>query len=165
MNGGLKALLFGCGSMVFLGIVGVVVGVIWLARAPEPGVKMANEMDEYALEYIAQHNILEPGENLVAYYDATVSMNGKEAAILTTSRVLYHKNNATTAMDLADVVDVSHRNESLLGDTFEISSVTGEMMKIEIAPLNNGATFKTALMGALEANQSTQANRTTDDGV
>ena len=49
---------------------------------------VAHEMDEHALEYLDKNALLEPGEELRAHYDATVSMDGTEAAILTDRRVL-----------------------------------------------------------------------------
>ena len=109
---------------------------------------MANEIDQYALDYLKDHNILEPNEELLAYYDATMSMDGTEAAILTTERILYHKANRTTAIHLEEVVDIQHRYESWTGDIIEVTSASGKTIKIVIAPLNQGETFLNVLMKA-----------------
>ncbi|HKQ20134.1 MAG TPA: hypothetical protein VJW75_10350 [Candidatus Eisenbacteria bacterium] len=80
-----------------------------------------------------------------------MAMDGTEAAILTNQRVVYHKDGRSTAIRLADVRDVRHRRESLIGDVIEIDDGAGKIMKIEIAPLNQGETFKNALMSAWKA--------------
>ena len=87
-----QKILLGCGGVVaFFGLIFVVM-IVWLATLPEGGVKLSNEMENYATEYIEDNEILEDGEKIVAYYDVTVSMDGSEAAILTNRRVIYHKN-------------------------------------------------------------------------
>ena len=138
--------LIGVGIIVLL----VVGGIIWLASLPESGVKFANEMNNYALQYIEEHNLLNGTESLIAYYDVTISMDGSEAAILTTERVVYHKEGRATSIDLRDVDDVHHRQEEgvLGGDIIEISGKAGTRLKIEIAPLNLGESFYKALMDA-----------------
>ena len=107
---------------------------------------MSNEMDEYALEYIEKHNLLNDTESLVAYYDVTLSGDSSEAAILTTQRVMYHKDGRTTSIDLKDIDDVQHRYDNLSGDIIEVRSKSGMRLKIEIAPWNNGESFYNALM-------------------
>jgi hypothetical protein len=134
--------------MVLLGVIAIVGLFVWIGSKPEAGVKLANEMEPYALSYIEKQQLLEPGETLLAYYDATMSMDGSEAAILTDRRVLYHKSGRTTALALKDVERIDHREEGLAGDVFEIHGTTGTAIKIEIAPLNQGATFKNVLDAA-----------------
>lgn len=116
----------------------------------EGGVRLANEMEDYALDYIEKHEILEPGESIVAYYDYTISLNGKEAAILTDRRLIYHKREENTVIAHADVADVVHQEESLSGTTIEVYAADGQSMRIVIAPLNGGETFYRALMNQLE---------------
>ena len=141
-----KPFLIGCGVAVAI-VVAIAVGlIIWLSTGPESGVKMANEMDKYALEYIENHNLLNDTEELIAYYDVTISMDGSEAAILTTERVMYHKGGHTTSIDLKDIDVVRHRYE--FGDIIEVVSKSGTQLKIEIAPLNQGESFYNALMYA-----------------
>lgn len=144
----IKVLAIGCGAIILLGVIAIVGLFVWIGSKPEGGVKLANEMEPYALSYLEKHQLLEPGETLLAYYDATMSMDGSEAAILTDRRVLYHKDGRTTALDLKDVERIDHREEGLVGDVFEIHSSRGEAVKIEIAPLNQGATFKNVLDAA-----------------
>lgn len=142
-----KALLAGCGILLLLTIIAVVGTGIWLYSTPESGVKLGNQMDQYALNYLAQKQLLKPGEEVLAYYDVTLAMDGTEAAILTRDRVIYHKKaGRTTSIPIRDVQDVRHRYVSLTGDIIEVQSASGEVMKIEIAPLNDGETFKDVLM-------------------
>jgi hypothetical protein len=145
-----KTILIGCGTLLGVVFILILIGIIWLITGPEGGVRLPIDMEEYALEYLDTHKILEDSEELLAYYDVTVSLDGSEAAILTTKRVIYHKNGRNNAMNLADVEDIQHRKETLIGDIFEISTASGKTMKIEIAPLNQGETFKNVLMKAWE---------------
>ena len=91
-----------------------------------------------------------PGEKLVAYYDVTLNMKGTEAAILTDRRVIYHKDGRTTAIQLADIKEVRPSKGAMGVLILEIESGSGELMKIEIAALNNGEIFKSALLRGWE---------------
>ncbi|MBN2431251.1 MAG: hypothetical protein JXQ27_07240 [Acidobacteria bacterium] len=141
-----KIFLIGCGVVVVIGGAIMAGFLVWLFTLPEGGVKLANEMDEYALAYLQEHHLLNSGELLVAYYDATLSMDGSEAIILTNQRVLHHRAPRTTAVELRNVEDIRHRNETLSGDIFEIISQADLPMKLEIAPLNGGETFHQVLL-------------------
>ena len=123
----------------------------WCLSLPEGGVRLSNQMDAYAEEYLEEHGLLEEGEEVVAYYDATIHMSGTEAAILTDQRVLYHKDPRTTAIPLAGIAELRHRSEPLIGDVIEVIAADGRQMQIEIAPLNNGVTFWNALRRAAPA--------------
>jgi len=147
---GTRPLLIGCGIIALVVFFAVVVLIIWLFSGNEGGVRMSNEMEEYALEYIEEHDILNDTESIIAYYDVTISLDGSEAAILTTERVMYYKKGRTTSIDLKDIDDVKHRYETLIGDILEISSTSGTIIKIEIAPLNLGESFYNALMDTLK---------------
>jgi hypothetical protein len=133
-----------------IALIGVVAIGMWLFSGPESGVKLGNEMDPYALQYLENKRILSPDEELVAYYDATMDMDGTEAAILTTKRVVYHNGGANYEIDLSDIGDIRHRKETLIGDVIEIQAASGKSMKIEIAPLNGGESFLSSLMSGWE---------------
>ena len=143
-----KNILIGCGAMLLIALIGIIAIGVWLFSGPESGVKLGNEMDPYALEYIADKGILNPDEELVAYYDATMDMDGTEAAVLTTKRVIYHKGGGNYEIGISDIADIRHRKETLIGDVIEIQATSGKSMKIEIAPLNGGESFLSSLMGA-----------------
>ena len=143
-------ILLGCGALVGFFLLVLVVGVIWLSLGPEGGVRLPNEMETYALEYLGEHGILEDSEELLAYYDVTMSLDGTESAILTTRRVIYHRNGENSAINLEDIEDIRYRRETFIGDIFEISATSGFTMKIEIAPFNQGETFKNVLMASWE---------------
>ncbi|MDQ7824032.1 MAG: hypothetical protein RDV48_14625 [Candidatus Eremiobacteraeota bacterium] len=141
-----KPIAIGCGIVLLLAAGVVAYALVWLFSGPESGVKMANEMDKYAIDYLESHKVLNGTEKLVAYYDETTKMDGSEAAILTTERVLYHKQGATTALAIKDIRNVEHRKETLTGDIIEVTADSGERLKIEIAPFNGGESFFKALM-------------------
>lgn len=118
--------------------------VLWLALGPEGGVRLGNQMESYALEYIEKHRLLEEGEQIIAYYDVTISLSGEEAAILTDRRLLYHKEGRNTEIPLDEIERIEHRKEPILGDVLEVKG-GGTRMQIEIAPLNNAPAFIEAL--------------------
>ena len=151
---GKKAILIGCGTLLGIFLILIAVVVIWLSTGAEGGVRLPNNMEDYALEYLDKHKILEDSEELLAYYDETISLDGSEAAILTTKRVIYHKNGKNIDMNLADIEDIRHRKETLIGDVFEISTSSGKTIRIEIAPLNQGETFKNVLTKAWNSSKN-----------
>ena len=105
-------------------------------------VRVSNNMEKYALEYIENNQLLNEGEKIMAYYDYTISLNGTEAIILTNTRLLYHNQETTnTSINLKNITDIQHRRESFQGDIIEVYSADGNIFMIEIAPLNNGETF------------------------
>jgi len=145
-----KGVLIGCGVIGFAGFGLMCGGIVLFFSGHEGGVRLSNEMEDYATLYLEEHEILNSSESLIAYYDDTLSLDGTEAAILTTERIIYHKGGKTTAIPLSDISDIRHRTESLIGDIIEIDSRTSIPMKIEIAPLNQGETFINALRDAWE---------------
>jgi hypothetical protein len=153
----LKWLVGGCLSIVVIGFLGMVGCIAWLGSTSEGGVKLPHEMDDYALENIDEHGLLEPGEELRAYYDATIAMDGTEAAILTDRRVMYHRDGETTVIALDEIADVDHRRESVVGDVIEVVDRDGQALRIEIAMLNDGPAFARALERARAAGSPSPA--------
>ena len=142
-----KPFLIGCGVAAGI-VVAIAVGfIIWASSIPSGGVKMANEMHPYALEYIEEHNLLNDTEALIAYYDVTLRMNSSEAAILTTERVMYHKDGRTVSIDLKDIDDVSIDYVGR-GHIIEVRSKSEMRIEIYIAHANLGELFYDALMDA-----------------
>lgn len=116
----------------------------------ESGVMLQNQLDQVAWGYIEGADLLEDGENLLAYYDVTLTLNGDELAVLTDRRVLYLKEGRVTAIPLANVVDVQHVDGEP-GDRFLIRSDDGQMMQIDIALWNGGEIWDQALTAAWDA--------------
>ncbi|MEE9399925.1 MAG: PH domain-containing protein [Dehalococcoidales bacterium] len=143
-----KLFLIGFGVAAAI-VVAIVVGfIIWAWNIPAGGVKMANEMHPYALEYIEEHDLLNDTEALIAYYDVTGQMDGSEAAILTTERVMYHKDGRTVSIDLKDIDDVSVDDDILVSHIIKVRSKSEVRIKIVIASGNQGELFYNALMDA-----------------
>ncbi|MFZ9777525.1 MAG: hypothetical protein ACO3CI_04225 [Schleiferiaceae bacterium] len=109
------------------------------------GVLMQNEIPQSVYTYAATHQILDEGETIVTYYDATISLSNEESAMITNKHVIYHYNGRTTKMPLQDIVSINHTEETLVGDIITVESLDGNMMKIEIAPLNGGEIFLSVL--------------------
>ena len=108
----MKNVLIGCGAVAALVLILLCGGLIWLGSGPESGVKLANEMDPYATQYLKDHEILLPQEDVIAYFDQTLMMDGTEAAILTNKRIISHRSGVNTALELAAIDEIKHRHET-----------------------------------------------------
>jgi hypothetical protein len=119
--------------------------VAWSASLPEGGVRAGNQLDEKTRALVNRKAHLGDDEEIVSFYDTTLNMDGSECAALTTSRVIYWTSSTVSELALADVESFTHHSEPIEGDIISITSTSGRLMKIEIAPLNDGATFVAAL--------------------
>lgn len=147
---GKNKLVVGCLVVVAV-VVLLICGVatwffVWLYTGPEGGVKYGYEMEEYATEYNDKNDILESGEEIIAYYDYTVSLDGTESAVLTDKRVLYQKDGDVTSINLEDINDINYQEEDFIGFTIDIAGEDSKRLVIEIAPFNNGQLFLDALL-------------------
>ena len=103
------------------------------------GVLTLNELPESVILFIEEKNILD-GEAIIAYYDKTITLNNSESAILTNKNVIYYKSGRINKIPLSTIKSISDV-ENCFGVCFLITSFDNQIMKIEIAPLNNGAIF------------------------
>ena len=139
----------GCLVLGGLGGVGLIVVLVYLGTGPDGGTRLAPQMEEYATIYLENHNILDPGEKLVAYYDATIALDGSEAVILTKQRLIYHLNGENNIVYLNQINNIKERDDGLAGTAFEIYTTDGNYTEVLIAPLNGADTFKNALENTL----------------
>ena len=117
------------------------------------GTLLPNEMDAYATDYLNNNVLVQPGENLRAYYDYTIALDGTEAAWVTDQRVAYHKAPNTTYIELSDIESIETSEEGLIGHVIDIRSTSGQAMHIEVAPMNGGEVFIRELEYAREHSQ------------
>lgn len=149
-----KYILIGCGSVLLICLLCFGGCIVWLLTLPEGGVRLKNEMESYAEKYLKDHQVLPEGSELVAYYDVTMNCDGSEAVILTKKQIIYHKNGQNSTIDLKNIKDIKFRKETLIGDVIEVYGNDGNIIKIEIAPLNRGETFINALKNTREVNMA-----------
>lgn len=109
----------------------------------EGGVRVSNNMEKYALEYISDNQLLNNKEKILAYYDITLALDGTECAFVTNSRLVYHKKETyTTSINLKDIIDIKHRDDGFPdGFTIEVTAKDGVFMIIEIAAWNDAEIF------------------------
>ena len=109
----------------------------------EGGVKVSNNMEKYALEYISDNQLLNNKEKILAYYDITLALDGTECAFITNSRLVYHKKETyNTSIKLKDIIDIKHRDDGFPdGFTIEVTAKDGVFMIIEIAAWNDAEIF------------------------
>lgn len=109
------------------------------------GTVLPNQLSSGTLSYLENNGLLDSGENIRVYYDYTISMDDSESAWVSDQRVAYHSAPNTTYMLLSDIASVDSREEGLMGTMIDVRSESGELMHIEIAPLNGGDTFVSEL--------------------
>lgn len=117
------------------------------------GTQLGNQMDLYAIEYLDNNSMLEAGESVVVYYDATIQLDGTEAGYVTDQRVCYHKASRNSCIDLADIETIEASDGGAMGDIIDITSIHGDRLRIEVAPLNGGDLFLSELERAWAMNQ------------
>jgi hypothetical protein len=123
------------------------------------GVRVSNDIPAVALERLDKRKVLNPGEKVLAYYDATLGGTGSEVAIVTDERLVYLKDGRTTALALADIADVRHHSEPLVGDVIEAQADSGQAIKVEVPPLNDGDVFLSTLQTAWKKKRPAAAAR------
>lgn len=148
----LTVLGIGCAGIVLCGVLCVVGGLIWLGTGPEGGVRVGNTMEDYAVEYLEEQGLLEPGEAIHAYYDVTISLDSSECALLTDRRLIYHRNGTNTEMARGEIVSVDSEDLGMMGEGITVEDRNGDVIYIEIAALNNAPVFRRALERAVEEN-------------
>ena len=126
-------------SMKILITTSILLLIIACDNWDEQGVKMANEMPNYATEYINKNNILHKDEKIICYYDVTLSFDASESAILTNKRVVYHKNKTNFSIEYGDIDKIKYLED--FSDVIVVMDKEGGSIKIEIAPLNGGRIF------------------------
>jgi len=121
--------------------------ILMLSGCEEPaGVLFSNQISETQRNYIKKNKILNENETILAYYDVTILSDNSESAILTNERAIYHKSNRNYSFLYKDIKNVDHQTKVLIGDIITIENFSGELMKIEIAPLNDGDLFLELLL-------------------
>jgi hypothetical protein len=112
------------------------------------GVRAGNQLAASTLADLDRKKLVEPGERILAFYEVAASGDGSELALVTSSRLVYYKDGRTTAMALEDIASVKHHEETLIGDVIEARSNDGEIIRVEVAPLNGGDVFLSTLEDA-----------------
>jgi len=102
------------------------------------GVLTYNELPNSVIEFFDKTDILE-NEQIIAYYDVTIVLDNSESAILTNKNLLYYKDGRIERFPLNSIVSIEE--EDCFGLCIFASTRDGRVMKIEIAPLNDGDLF------------------------
>src|SRR5262245_2099491 len=83
----------------------------------EGGVKLAADLSPSARAVIERQHLVKDGEKTVAYYDATLSLDGTDVFLLTDRRVVHALNGRVQAIDLERVTSVDHSEGGVMGET------------------------------------------------
>ena len=125
--------------------------VVYLAKSPEGGVQTENNIERYATKYIRDHSLITPDEQLIAYYDETLDLDGTSAYIVTNKRVVHHRPSGTVSLDLAKVTDIRRMDQGVMGDQFTVEHEDGRIMTLEVAPANGSELMDQSLKAAWRA--------------
>ena len=117
----------------------------WSASLPESGVLAGNQVDRKTKALIAKRAPLGPDEEIVSFYDTTISVDGSECALLTTERLVYWTKDEVSQLAVDEITELRHDEVPLEGDVITAMDAKGRQVKVEVAPMNDGAAFLRAL--------------------
>lgn len=124
----------------------LVLGLACSGLGREGGVTLPNQLDEIARGYIQEHGLLLPGEEVRAFYDATIALDGSEILLVTDRRIVHYLDGNTTAVSLHDVVSIERVEDIPLTDAWVVTTRDGISMQLEVAVLNGGEIWDRVLM-------------------
>ncbi len=120
----------------------------------EPGVMAANHMQKYALERIAQGNILNEEEKILVYYDHTLDLSAEEGSLVTDSRVIHYSGSMIYDIPVKDITKIDHNESSIGEDIIQVYGTDGSVIVISIPPFNGGELFLNILKNTAESSSS-----------
>ena len=103
------------------------------------GVLTYNQIPTSVFEFIDRKNILDD-EEIIAYYDVTISLNNSESAILTNKNVIYFNDGRVMKIPLNEIQSID-QDKDIFTFYIYVASINGPLMTIEIAHLNGGDLF------------------------
>ena len=135
------------GALAVMGLVAMILFARFCGQVMDNGgVKTGNALTAKQRQGLA--GVVAPGEKVLAYYDSSLTGDQQELAILTSQRVVYIKEGHTSQMPVANIVRCQIRDEGIVGDVIEVEGTDGELITIEVAPVNGGPTFFAAIEAA-----------------
>ncbi len=97
------------------------------------GLRLGPTMEPYAQNIIEEKQLLQKGETLKAYYDATISLDGSDAIVLTNQRVFRYFEGQVTSIKLKELDRIRLVNRHFLGATVLLISEK-KSFKVEMGP-------------------------------
>lgn len=117
----------------------------YFASGPEGGVRAGNQLSKDDLAHIHQHVKLADGEEVISFYDSTMKIDGSEAAVLTSKRLVTWTPSLTSELPVSDIKRIDHESDPLLGELLDVTGASGTLLRVEVAPFNDGQRFVDAL--------------------
>lgn len=103
------------------------------------GVLTYNQLPKSVITYIDKNKIISD-EEIIAYYDYTITLNNSESAILTNKNIIHYKSGRIEKISLDAIKSISEV-KNCYGLCILITSLNNKKILIEIAPLNGGDLF------------------------
>ena len=129
--------------------------LVWAASGPEGGVRVGiHQMEPYAQDYIAQENLVDSGETIVCYYDASITLDASELVILTDRRLIHVSPRGRSEIALEDVLDVRARDGGVAGHIVDVTSTGSTRIHVEVAPFNGGEVLEGEIRDAVKRAQA-----------
>jgi hypothetical protein len=141
----------GCASLVALVLF---VFFAWIVSLPESGAIPGGQMRAESVALLQAEGLLEEGERVVYYYDFSMSMDDSESCFFTDRKVVYHREDLDNIIPWERVADIDDWED--FGTVIEVSSDDGRYLKCEIAALNDGEAFLSALLESWERQRTVE---------
>ncbi len=147
--------IFAVGALVVLlgtcGVVGTTLTLAAIGASAEEqgGVQLGAQISETRLAKLRQRGLINDQTKVIAFYDASVSLDMSEVALLTTRELIHANGPAVARVEVAEISSVDHRVEAMM-DVIEVATTDGTHMRIEVAVFNGGVSFLNALEDELQ---------------
>ena len=109
------------------------------------GVMFGAQIPDAKKAKLRERGLIRETDQLIAFYDGSISLDMSEVSILTADRLVHAQGNHVATVPLANVTSIDHRVENVIGDVIEVGTNEGERLRIEVAHLNNGISFLNAI--------------------
>jgi len=154
-SGWSRAAVAGVVTLVVLSFASCIACLVWAATSPPSGVLTGNQLGADARELIRERELVREDERLLVYYDASISLDGSDVALVTDRAVVHVVNGNLTRFALREVRDIEV-TEGDLNTDFVVVHESGERLRFDIASFNGEHLFTKTLMDAwARANEPT----------
>jgi len=143
----------GCGCMGLVGL-GVIIFIVWALTLPDPGAKPGSQISAETVEYLEANGLVDPGDEVIFFYDHSLNMNNSELCFFTNKKIVYYFESKTNNQIMwQNVTDIEFR-EDFFSTIMSVSAEGNKFLKCEIT--QGGPDFQFAIESKWENVRSTR---------
>ncbi len=141
----------GCGCLGLVGLA-VIIFIVWAMTLPDPGAKPGSHLSAETIEYLETNGLIEPGKEVIFFYDHSLNMNNSELCFFTDDKIVYYFEGKTQNEIMWDAVtDIEFRDE-FFSTVISVSAEGKKFLRCEIT--QGGPDFQFAVESKWESVQA-----------